>query len=176
MLIATVIAGASSAASDPWKPLYRPLHVPSLAQGAPCPVSKVAETIEFSAFGVGQGVGRGPVYPVGANVADGVLALAPARNYASKHWMGQKVGWFVHPRYRGPVLIRGRQLDGRWAVRFGRGSVPALHLRIAPADETEWAKGRADPSPTRLRAPGCYGYQVDGRTFSYVVVFRAVRA
>jgi hypothetical protein len=27
------------------------------------------------------------------------------------------------------------------------------------------------PSLTRLRAPGCYAYQVDGRTFSYRVLF-----
>jgi hypothetical protein len=27
---------------------------------------------------------------------------------------------------------------------------------------------------TRLRAPGCYAWQIDGPTFSRVVVFRAV--
>jgi len=32
---------------------------------------------------------------------------------------------------------------------------------------------RGNPSFTRLRAAGCYGYQVDGQAFSYVVVFRA---
>jgi hypothetical protein len=29
------------------------------------------------------------------------------------------------------------------------------------------------PSLTRLRAPGCYAYRVDGRPFSYLVVFEA---
>lgn len=29
------------------------------------------------------------------------------------------------------------------------------------------------PSLTRVRAPGCYAYQVDGRTFSYLVIFEA---
>jgi hypothetical protein len=32
---------------------------------------------------------------------------------------------------------------------------------------------RYRPSYTRLRGPGCYAYQVDGTSFSRVVVFRA---
>jgi len=29
------------------------------------------------------------------------------------------------------------------------------------------------PAATFLRAPGCYAYQVDGRGFSYLIVFTA---
>ena len=72
----------------------------------------------------------------------------------------------MHPRYAGRVLVRGRRLDGPGLVRFGRGLVPALELRM-PAGRRE------QPSFTRLRSPGCYAYQVDGRTFSRVVIFRA---
>ena len=32
------------------------------------------------------------------------------------------------------------------------------------------------PSYTRVRGPGCYAYQIDGTTFSRVIVFRAVSA
>lgn len=165
----------SEAASDPWRALYRPLKVPRLAEGQPCPVSRVDRTVDFRRFGVGLGVGRGPAYPVGLNVADGTLTLAPAENFGSRDWMGQKVLWFVHPRYRGPVLIRGRQLDGPYRVRFERGSVPPLELRIAQG--ANGPRGaRAAPSYTRLRTAGCYGYQIDGSSFSRIVVFRAVRA
>jgi hypothetical protein len=105
------------------------------------------------------------------------MALAPADNFNSREWMGQKVLWFVPARYRGPVLIRGRQLDGPYRVRFQRGDVPALELRLAPTQSVSWSgkprNARGNPPFTRLRAAGCYGYQVDGRTFSYVVVFRA---
>jgi hypothetical protein len=52
-------------------------------------------------------------------------------------------------RYAARALVRGYQLDGPNEVRFDT------------------------PSLTRLRAPGCYAYQVDGRTFSYVVIFEA---
>ena len=79
------------------------------------------------------------------------------------------------PSYRGPVLIRGRQLDGTHHVRFGLAFVPPTELRIGSWGNATTAPGwgfRA--STTRLRAPGCYGYQIDGRTFSRVIVFQAV--
>ncbi|HXG75200.1 MAG TPA: hypothetical protein VNJ53_01385 [Gaiellaceae bacterium] len=180
LLVAVVAAGATAAAAAPgshWTTLRRPLEVPRLAPGAPCPASGIDASVDFARFGVGPGLGPGPVYPVG--LADGTLELAPARNFGSRHWLGQKVLWFVHPRYRGPVLVRGRQLDGPARVRFERGDVPPLELRILPTQTVAWAGqpdgARGAPSYTRLRAPGCYGYQVDVATFSYVVVFRGVR-
>jgi hypothetical protein len=125
-LLVAVATGGASGAHDPWRALYRPLHVPRLEAGAPCPASGVDRSVDFRGFGVGVGAGRGPAYPVGLNVADGTLVLAPAANFESRDWMGQKVLWVVHPRYRGPVLIRGRQLDCPYRVRFERGSVPPL--------------------------------------------------
>src|SRR5437660_1526072 len=73
--------------------------------------------------------------------------------------------------------VRGRQLDGPNGLRFGGGNVPATELLFH-------APGEARPDPpngwtyeidnTRVRAPGCYAYQIDGETFSDVVIFRAV--
>lgn len=146
-----------------------------MAPGAPCPVSRVDGSVNFRSFGVGRGVGPGPAYPVGLNVADGTLAVAPARNFGSRDWMGQKVLWFVHPLYAGPVLIRGRQIDGPSRVRFDRGSVPLLELRIRSGMRGPNG-ARAQPSYTRLRVLGCFGYQIDGTSFSRVIVFRAVRS
>lgn len=51
-------------------------------------------------------------------------------------------------------------------VRFELALVPVREIRIGPL-----AKDR--PSTTRVRAPGCYAYQVDGTTFSSVIVFGA---
>ena len=71
--------------------------------------------------------------------------------------------------YHGPVLIRGAQLDGSKVVRFDRGSpLPAGELRIKPGKGT-----RDRASFTRLRAAGCYAYQIDGTTFSRLIVFQA---
>src|SRR3954470_13313979 len=109
--------------------LRRPLHLPALARGAPCPVSQVDENVDFHAFGIAAGLGSGPVYPVG--LASGTLVLAPAVNFSSKLWGGQKVLWFVLPSYTGPVLIRGGRLDPPGGdVRFERGNVPPKQLLL----------------------------------------------
>ena len=177
--IAAVAATASSAGRT-GSGLARPLHLPRVAWDAPCPVSRVDRRVPFvRRFGVSPGIGSGPAYPVG--LPDGVLRLAPARNFHSRRWAGQKVLWFVLPSYRGPLLIRGARVDGPGRVRFEQGAVPPKQLWIR-AGETQGETGspvpngaRYLPSYTRLRGPGCYAYQIDGATFSRVVVFRATR-
>jgi hypothetical protein len=160
--------------------LKRPLHLPALAPGAACPVSQVDPNVDFSSFGIAAGIGNGPAYPVG--LASGTLTLAPAANFNSKLWGGQKVLWFVLPSYTGPVLIRGGRLDAPGTVvRFERGDVPPKLLLIdrstaVPGGVSPPAGTRYRPSYTRLKAPGCYAYQIDGATFSEIVVFRAVQA
>lgn len=131
-------------------------------------------------FGVGDGIGSGPAYPIGR--PGGELRLAPAKNFHSKKWAGQKVLWFVLPAYRGPVLIRGARLDGPGLVRFQSGNVPPQQLWIRVGEQQgrpgglEPKAARYLPSYTRVRGPGCYAYQIDGTMFSRVVVFRATGA
>jgi hypothetical protein len=94
--------------------------------------------------------------------------------YGSK-WGGQKVLWIARPTYRGPVLIRGRQLDGPHELRFERGLSPVREMRLASIGGSTGDTGWQNlPSFTRLRAAGCYAWQVDGTSFSRVIVFRAV--
>ena len=119
--------------------------------------------MDFAALGVAPGIGRGPAYPI---MPRGDLSVVRALGESSP-WLVQKVLWVVAPRSSGRMLVRGRRLDGAGLVRFGRGVVPATELRI-PAPVAE------QPSFTRVRAAGCYGYQIDGASFSRVVVFRAV--
>lgn len=97
--------------------------------------------------------------------------------FAGSEWGGQKVLWVAAPSYRGPVLIRGRQLDGPHAIGFGRARVPFAEMELlapgasSPGEPSGW---REWPSYTRLRAGGCYAYQVDGTNFDTVIVFRAI--
>jgi hypothetical protein len=90
-------------------------------------------------------------------------------------WTGGKVFWYVRPNYRGRVLIRGRRLDGPQRLGFNGRQLPARELRIDRYDTVSWegqAPGsRGIPSDVRVRMPGCYGVQIDGTTFSRVVVF-----
>jgi hypothetical protein len=92
---------------------------------------------------------------------------------ARRGWYFHTTLWAFSPRYRGPLLIRGRRLDRPQQVRFHTGSYPRRELRVPPghAPQGHWSYG---VSSTMLRAPGCYGLQIDGLTFSRAVVFRAV--
>jgi hypothetical protein len=152
--------------NDPFA-FRHPLRLPKLVPGAACPVSPVDEAVDFASLGVGRGLGTGPAYPI---LGSDALELAPAVNFGSRLWGGQKVLWFVLPSYTGPVLIRGGRLDAKGEVRFEVGNVPPKELFI-PAG----TGARERPSYTRLKGPGCYAYQVDGVGFSHVVVFRALR-
>jgi hypothetical protein len=160
--VAAALVPAAAASGGGRTALQRPLHLPHLAPGAACPVSHADRSVRFDRFGIARGIGPGPAYPIG--LAHGVLVLVPSPEGGI--WAGQKVLWFVHPRYSGPVLVRGRRLDGPGLVRFGRGVVPAAELHLP-------AGTREQPSFTRLRSLGCYAYQIDGLGFSRVIVFRA---
>jgi hypothetical protein len=159
---------------DPWAPLRRPLALPRLEPGAPCPVSPVDASVAWEAahiFG-GSGVGPGPVYP---GLGTAPFLNAPADTQFGGPWHGQKVFWYVTPAYRGPVLIRGRRLDGPEWMRFDEGRLPAAELRIEEGETVSWdgqpPGSRGRPSGVRVRASGCYGVQIDGTEFSRVVVF-----
>lgn len=89
-------------------------------------------------------------------------------------WSGTKRVWLLDTRRVGRVLLRGHQLDGPNEVRFvyGRPSFNAVNL-LNPVSEMQLEGWRDYPSLTRLRSPGCYAYQIDGRTFSRLIVFEA---
>ncbi|HEY2778739.1 MAG TPA: hypothetical protein VGI77_12655 [Gaiellaceae bacterium] len=88
-----------------------------------------------------------------------------------------KAMWAIDPRYVGPVLVRGRQLDGDDVLKFEKGE-PGFsdYTRSHPTTELHESGGYVHPSVTRVRTLGCYAYQVDGIGFSYSIVFRAVAA
>jgi hypothetical protein len=153
----------------------RPLHIANLAAAETCPTVRPHSL--SPAFG--PGLGDGPVYPVGFT-RRGVLRFEypPPKNslFAGSDWGGQKVLWVSDPKYDGPILIRGAQIDGTNRLRFGLVGPTVLEELAFPRHSAEnWSGGwRNFPSYTRLRAPGCYVYQVDGAGFSDIIVFSAV--
>ena len=88
-----------------------------------------------------------------------------------------KAMWAIDPRYVGPVLVRGRQLDGSDVLKFEKGE-PGFsdYTRAHPTTELHESGGYIHPSVPRVQTLGCYSYQVDGIGFSYSIVFRAVAA
>ena len=83
--------------------------------------------------------------------------------------------WVANPAHPGPFLVRGRQLDGVWTLRFGEGPQPDAELLLpaggtARSPDSDWFNW---PSYTRLHGGGCYAYQVDAASGSQVIVFQA---
>jgi hypothetical protein len=160
---------------DVWHRLQRPLRVPTIADGKPCPTTPPDPNGDLTRIGLaGTAWGKGPAYPEGLDSGRGKPILTyldpipPLSGFYGSKWFGNKVLWVIDPVYRGPVLIRGRQLDGPNELRFDRGLVPPREMQIRPRPAP-----RGQPSFTRVRGPGCYGYQADGVDFSYVIVFEA---
>jgi hypothetical protein len=160
---------------DEWAALHRPLHLPKLAAGTRCPVSTVDRGVAWSRIDIfgGSGVGVGPVYP-GLGASKGLVKMSRDEQYGGP-WSGVKVFWYVTPDYRGPVLIRGRRLDGTAKLGFNGAKSAASELRISPGETVAWqgrpSEGRGVPSAVRALSAGCYGVQIDGTAFSRVVVF-----
>jgi hypothetical protein len=173
-LIAALAIVKPLGAADGWAQLHRPLHLPRLAAGAACPVSKVDTRVKWNRINIfgGSGIGRGPVYP-GLGGSSGLLYATRDQQYGGA-WFGQKVFWYVLPSYTGPALIRGRRLDGPELMRFNNGKLPPRELRIKAGETVSWdgqpRGSRGIPSFVRVLAPGCYGFQIDGKKFSRVVV------
>jgi hypothetical protein len=165
----------------------RPLHVPTIASGTPCPATGsggTAAQVGLEATLPFRVWGPGPAYPfIGAagEHAEFVfdLPMGDPADYGTE-WGGTKAIWGISTRYVGPVLVRGRQLDGPNEVRFQNGSPGfTAEERLHPSAEVRLRgpNPHGNPATTRLRGPGCYAYQVDGRGFSYLIVFEArVRA
>jgi hypothetical protein len=174
-VLAALVLPAAAGGADGWSALRRPLHLPAIAPGEACPASKIDRRVDWSRqhiFG-GFGIGRGPVYP---GLPSGSIWATRDDQYGSR-WYGEKVFWFVVPSYRGRVLIRGRRIDAPGRVGFNGAKTPNAELRIEPYDTVSWSGqprySRGIPSGVRILAKGCYGFQVDGASFSRVVVVTA---
>lgn len=167
----TPIPSPTATQTADWQALHRPLHLPTVAPGAPCPAAQEHSLAPDFALALGGG----PVYPV-APWSHGTFSIDESMN--KQGWYYLKVLWVSRPEYTGPILIRGQQIDGPNALLFG-SSLTGQDL----LPELELPAGSGGPSPhgwsgwpsyTMPRAPGCYAYQVDGLSFTEVIVFRVV--
>jgi len=146
--------------------LQRTIRVPTLAPGSRCPATEA--TGSLGEYG-GSRFGPGPAYPT-LSARDGHASLAYLVGWGYDGWDGTKVLWTV-PRYNGPYIVRGRQLDGTGELRFDQG--PTWTNKLHEELRLVGPYAGLNPAATFLRAPGCYAYQVDGRGFSYLIVFEA---
>jgi hypothetical protein len=164
-----------------WDLLRRALHVPKISPAERCAATESggdAASVGLQPSFRFRVWGPGPAYPfIGGDDHALFLFALPMRDPAfGTEWGGSKAIWGISDRYTGPVLIRGRQLDGPNIVRFENGR-PGFtdYKRLHPDAELRLTgpEPHGNPATTRLRGPGCYAYQVDGRGFSYLIVFEA---
>jgi hypothetical protein len=170
-----VVPAATPRPQTVWQTLRRPLQVPSAAAGA-CPSSPIVHIKPvgggFSGPGSVTARGDGPTFVV-AEPASSFVHLRPS-DRTGGGWYGLKTIFTADPSYRGPMLVRGVQLAGTGGVGFpGAFNAPRpteLHL-TTPADSGGiWVSW---PTVTYVRSTGCFAYQIDGTTFTEVIVFEA---
>jgi hypothetical protein len=126
---------------------------------------------------------RGPVYAALLAGPPRIVLLSGVPAIGGSSWRPVRTLWISRPSYGGPVLARGGRLDRPGGLGFGSRARPRRELRL-PAGS--WPQSRTPPRrrgepppqgwrvaavPTRIRAPGCYAFQVDGLGFSYVLAF-----
>ena len=173
--------------------LLRPISLPHVASGQSCPITTKHDiTIDGQPY---RGVlGRGPAYLL--------LEVSRDRNGVSHYgsslrpvsgWLLIAGTWWVAPRETHPLLVRARRLDGAGSILLG-GWGPSLGKEIEINDgsntstlspgryltqkdvpnvtTTGWTN--YPPDYIGIHRPGCYGFQVDGLTFSYSIIVKLV--
>jgi hypothetical protein len=152
----------------------RSLNLPTLTDGEPCPVTTVWTSPSTD---LGPLLGDGPAR-VGLGNVDGAatLTIAPAANFGSTEWGGNKVLWALDASNEGPALIRGKELGGPNEVRFNGGAEPSRELVLDPTvRSTPLEGGWIDfPASMRVRTPGCYILQIDTESGTTTLIFEAV--
>jgi hypothetical protein len=132
-------------------------------------------------------LGDGPVYAAFPGIPR-LLDAFPREmsGLAPSSWGSGETVWISAPEYRGAVLVRGRRIDAPGRIGFGPAAMPSGDFRL-PAGR--WDERTDDVRPswthavrsgwrfavgkTRIRADGCYAFQIDGESFSDVIVFGA---
>jgi hypothetical protein len=156
----------------------RPLRLPTIAAGGECPVTEAVALDPpppaghaLSTGGPPSALGDAPLFP-DARYFGGHAVLGVRAGHPHPGWYVAKSPWASRTVYRGWTLIRSARLDGpgRALVELQLPDGPAISDAVAvnvQADWQYWAGG------TEVTNPGCYAYQVDGTSFTEVIVFRA---
>ncbi len=147
----------------------RPMYVPVIATGASCPLVP-GRQINPS---LGAALGEGPIYLVGLG-DHGTVKVPVGRRDGGDYALLALLT--APPGFQGQALVRGRQLNGSMDVRFSGGDDPAPPAlwQIAPESASMAGGWLTWNVYLHVHGPGCYGLQIDGPTFSEVIVFQVV--
>jgi len=181
----------------------RPLALPAMPPDGRCPLGATVSTTLIAGAPAEAGLApgdqthprrrnlerllAGPVYGVLSAVPRVLNPIPDFRSHDySELWPGAPMTWISRPSYRGPVVVRGGQLDGAHRLAFGSASDRTLRLELPTGTWHEREdppqigpyplkraprRWRAQPVTVRVPSSGCYAFQVDGIGFSYPLVF-----
>ena len=158
--------------------LWRPLRLPTLGPSVPCPVSAGHDHPPWT-----RALGSGRIYVTFGNHDRLEFRDPPYPFFAGTGWNGAKAGWISAKAYRGPVVIRGARIDAPGELAFyghTKSRRPVAALQFAPQAMKPNGSGtqggyRWWGGYVALKAAGCYAVQIDGSSFSTILVFRADR-
>jgi hypothetical protein len=149
----------------------RPLRLPSLAAGDLCPVTQPTQLDPPPP--PGHELGPGVVLGHAPLIFDGGNRLQVRAEPTRPGWYGTKTPWASRTGYLGWALIRAARLDGpgqaQVELQLADGTTQtndALPVNVQ-ADWQFW------PGTTEVTSAGCYAYQVDGSSFTDLIVFQA---
>lgn len=150
--------------------LSRPLHFPRVTDGR-CPASRGRYVVTPTVAGIA--LGDGPVRVFINNAGNLRAGRARLASTNVPGWLALKTHFFSPPGYRGPFLVRAKRLDQSGPIALGatptQGSTFFVPSGSAANDLEGW---REFPKSTFVKSPGCYAWQVDGLTFSELIVVR----
>ena len=160
----------------------RPLTLPSIHPGDSCTIavgSRGTVPNQSHIFGAwGAWFGAGPVYVAlpyrftrDDNNAIFNLDQVPLGDGVHR----AKTPWVSVPSYSGPILVRGRALDGSGRnLRFiASGVGPRDNLELKAPQAPSVGLWSFWPTSMFVPGPGCYGIQIDTLAGTDVVVFSA---
>ncbi len=119
----------------------------------------------------GVALGSGPVRVFINNAGDLRRGRAHLASTNVPGWLALKTHFFTPPAYQGPFLVRAMGLDHAGPIALGATPLQAAPLFIPSGPAANGLAGwREFPYSTFVRSPGCYAWQMDGPTFSDIVV------
>jgi hypothetical protein len=128
-------------------------------------------TPDFGSWALGNGLVRVAINNPG-DLRRGEVNMATG---GTSGWHGIKTHFFSVPGYQGPFLVRAKRLDRSGPIRIGATPTHAAPLMVPAGPTPNGSAGwRELPYFTFVKDPGCYGWQIDGRTFSEIVVARVL--
>ena len=149
--------------------LFPPLHLPQVVAGESCPVTPGVNSTDPYVIGQQYG-GAGPVWMVLGDRGDTSRGTSVLGNPKTPGWLAAENVWLVAPGYQGPFTVRGMRLAGRGTVGFGGMPTSAAFVEPPAPDPNSSNGWRFPPGAIWVTSPGCYGFQIDGTSFTETVV------